>query len=58
MVFGLVLALSYHAVTFPVSLYGGFLREHMFGLSRQTFAAWAWDYTKGALINVGVMLRC
>ncbi len=55
-VFSLVLALSYHAVTFPVSLYGGFLREHMFGLSRQTFAAWAWDYTKGALISMGVML--
>ena len=55
-VFGLLLALLYHAITFPVSLYGSFLREHTFGLSRQTFAAWAWDYTKGTLINVGILL--
>src|SRR5574337_19427 len=55
-VFGLLLALLYHAVIFPVSLYGNFLREHTFGLSRQTFAAWAWDYTKGILITAGILL--
>jgi STE24 endopeptidase len=55
-VFGLLLALLYHAVTFPVSLYGGFLREHTFGLSSQTFAAWAWDYTKGALVGAAILL--
>lgn len=55
-VFGLLLALLYHLATFPVSLYGGFLREHTFGLSRQTFGAWAWDYTKGALINAVILL--
>lgn len=55
-VFGLVLALLYHLVTFPVSLYGGFIREHTFGLSRQTFAAWAWDYAKGALISAVILL--
>ncbi len=55
-VFGLLLALLYHLATFPVSLYGGFLREHAFGLSRQTFGAWAWDYTKGALINAVILL--
>ncbi|MDE2060004.1 MAG: M48 family metallopeptidase [candidate division NC10 bacterium] len=55
-VFGLLLALLYHAVIFPVSLYGNFLREHTFGLSRQTFAAWAWDYIKGTLINAVILL--
>jgi STE24 endopeptidase len=55
-VYGLLVALLYYAVTFPVSLYGGFLREHTFGLSRQSFASWAWDYTKGALINAGILL--
>ena len=54
--FGLLLALLYYAVSFPVSLYGNFLREHTFGLSRQTFATWAWDYTKGALINAAILL--
>jgi STE24 endopeptidase len=55
-VFGLLVALLYHAVMFPVSLYGGFLREHAFGLSRQTFAAWTWDYIKGGLINAVILL--
>ncbi|PWB79998.1 MAG: hypothetical protein C3F08_05405, partial [Candidatus Methylomirabilota bacterium] len=55
-VFGLALALLYHAVTFPISLYGGFLHEHAFGLSRQTCAAWAWDYAKGTLINAAILL--
>ncbi|MDE2180036.1 MAG: M48 family metallopeptidase [candidate division NC10 bacterium] len=55
-IFGLLLALLYYVVTFPVSLYGSFLREHTFGLSRQTFVAWAWDYAKGALINAVILL--
>ncbi len=55
-VYGLLVALLYYAVTFPVSLYGSFLREHAFGLSRQSFASWAWDYTKGALINAAILL--
>lgn len=55
-VYGLLVALLYYAVTLPVSLYGSFLREHTFGLSRQSFASWAWDYTKGALINAGILL--
>lgn len=54
--YGLWVALLYHAVTFPISLYGNFLREHTFGLSSQTFASWAWDYTKGTLISAGIML--
>lgn len=55
-VFGLLLALLYDAITFPVNLYGSLLREHAFGLSSQTFAAWAWDYTKGALISAVILL--
>ncbi len=56
LVFGLLVAFLYYAVTFPLSLYGNFLREHTFGLSTQTFGSWAWDYTKGALLSLGLML--
>ena len=55
-VFGLLLSILYYAVTFPLSLYGNFLREHAFGLSTQTFASWVRDYAKGALISTGIML--
>jgi STE24 endopeptidase len=40
-VFGLLLGLLYYAVTFPLSLYANFFREHAFGLSTQTFRSWA-----------------
>jgi len=56
MIFGLLVSLLYYAVTFPLSLYGGFLREHAFGLSTQNLAAWAWDYAKGALIGTVIVL--
>lgn len=56
LVFGLIVGLLYYVVTFPLSLYSDFLREHAFGLSNQTFASWAWDYTKGALISTGITL--
>ena len=55
-VFGLLLGLLYYAATFPLSLYGNFLREHAFGLSTQTFRSWIWDYAKHALISTGMML--
>src|SRR3990172_1904066 len=55
-VFGLIVGLLYFVVTFPLNLYGNFLREHTFGLSTQGFASWAWDHTKAALIGTGIML--
>jgi STE24 endopeptidase len=37
-------------LTFPLALYEGFFREHAYGLSNQTFAAWLGDTAKGSLI--------
>jgi STE24 endopeptidase len=36
----LIIAVAQYAVSFPLSLYAGFLLEHKFGLSRQTL--WRW----------------
>ena len=33
------------AATFPLTLYEGFFREHAYGLSNQTFLAWAGDFS-------------
>jgi STE24 endopeptidase len=38
------------AVSFPLSLYSGFVLEHRFGLSRQTFGRWLWRYAKRNLL--------
>jgi STE24 endopeptidase len=37
-------------LTFPLSLYEGFFREHAYGLSNQTFGAWLGDTAKEFLV--------
>jgi len=48
-------------LTFPFSVYSGFLREHKYGLSNQTFGAWLSDLAKGlgvslVLATLGLMV--
>jgi STE24 endopeptidase len=40
------------ALTFPLTMYEGFTREHEFGLSNQTFDAWFNEYLIGLAVNV------
>jgi STE24 endopeptidase len=37
-------------LSFPLSLYSGFVLEHRFGLSRQTLGRWLWRYLKRNLL--------
>ncbi|PIW99901.1 MAG: peptidase [Ignavibacteria bacterium CG_4_8_14_3_um_filter_37_9] len=37
---------------FPFSFYGGFILEHKYQLSNQTFFQWIWEGTKGILISL------
>jgi STE24 endopeptidase len=39
---------------FPLACYEGFVREHQYGLSTQTFGAWASDQAKG--LGLGIVL--
>ncbi|MBI4573350.1 MAG: M48 family metallopeptidase [candidate division NC10 bacterium] len=48
---GLLVAL-FELLTLPLGYYAGFVREHAFGLSTQTRAAWLLDRAKGALITL------
>ena len=40
----------------PVSFYSGFILEHRYSLSNQTFPAWLWEWTKKQLLSFGMML--
>jgi STE24 endopeptidase len=40
-------------VSFPLTYYSGFVLEHRFSLSTQTFAAWLWRYVKRLSLSVG-----
>ena len=41
-------------LSFPLGVYEGFFREHLYGLSNQTFGAWLGDQGKG--LAVGLVL--
>ena len=47
-----LLVLLFEVLTLPLGYYAGFIREHAFGLSTQTPAAWFLDRAKGALITI------
>jgi len=50
--------LTHMAISFPLSMYGGFTLEHRYGLSRQTFARWLLRYFKrnGLSLAFGLVL--
>lgn len=39
-------------LTFPLSVYEGFIREHQYGLATQSFGPWLWDQTKGLFVGL------
>ena len=39
------------ALTFPLSYYAGYLRQHHYGLSNQSLGAWAGDWAKGVALS-------
>jgi STE24 endopeptidase len=49
-ILGLVYGFGLELLTLPVDFWSGYLLEHRFGLSRQSFGAWAWKKVKGWLL--------
>ena len=49
-----LLALLFEILTLPLGYYSGFVREHAFGLSTQTWSAWLLDRAKGGLITLAL----
>jgi STE24 endopeptidase len=50
--FGLVVGI-FTALTFPLDYYAGYVLEHRYGLSRQTFAQWLWKELKQFALALG-----
>ncbi len=49
-----LLTVAFEIVTLPLGFYGGFVREHTFGLSTQTAGGWLLDRLKGAALSGAV----
>jgi len=54
--FILTTGLSFALLFSPFSFYGGFILEHKYKLSNQTFFQWIWEGTKGVLISLVIGL--
>ncbi len=52
LVFSVIFGFLNSVLTLPLRIYSGFILEHRFGLSNQSFFAWLWDGVKGMLIGV------
>lgn len=49
-IFGVINAI----VTFPLGFYSGFILEHQYNLSNQTFLEWMWERIKGFLVSIPI----
>ena len=49
----LIMTFGHIAVSLPLSFYSGFILEHQFGLSRQTWPRWLTQYAKSMSMAIG-----
>lgn len=54
LVFAAVLGLLTGVISFPLGFYSGFILEHSYHLSNQTFWQWLWEHVKGLFISIPI----
>jgi len=52
MIYGVLFIVVFAILTFPLSLYSDFIREHQYGLATQNFGGWFGDWAKGLMVGV------
>jgi STE24 endopeptidase len=56
-VYALIFVLVAAAITFPLAYYGGFVRQHAYGLSNQSLDGWITDWLKAVAVSgIGLAL--
>ena len=43
-------------ISIPFGFYSGFILEHKYGVSNQTFMQWLWEHFKGVLVSIPITL--
>lgn len=54
--FAALLGLAETILTAPLQFYSGFVLEHKYQLSNQTFGAWLWEGMKGLLVSIPITI--
>jgi STE24 endopeptidase len=55
-IYCLILIILFFVIDLPLSYYAGYLREHSYGLSNQTFGKWLGDSLKGLMLALLAVL--
>ena len=55
LIFVLILGGIEGILTIPLTFYSGFVLEHRFGLSAQSFGRWCWEEAKGLLVGLVIL---
>ena len=56
LLFTIVTGFCFALLFSPFSFYSGFILEHKYGLSNQTFFQWIWEGAKGVLVSLAIGL--
>lgn len=56
LIFATIIGSINSVITLPLSFYSGFILEHKYNLSNQTFLQWTWERTKGMLVSLPIVL--
>jgi STE24 endopeptidase len=56
LLFALCLGLLQLLITLPMGFYSGFVIEHRYNLSNQSFGRWAWERLKGTLVSLPIVI--
>ena len=54
LLFGAVLGVLSGIVSFPLSFYSGYVLEHRYHLSNQSFVQWIWEQGKAFLVSIPI----
>ena len=56
LLFSMLLGALSGFLSLPLSFYSGYLLEHRYSLSNQSFAQWLWELAKGLLVSLPIIL--
>jgi len=56
LLFGAILGLASGIFSLPLSFYSGYIVEHRYNLSNQSFLQWMWEQTKGFLVSLPIVV--
>jgi STE24 endopeptidase len=56
LLFAIVVGAAQSVLTVPIGFVSGFVLEHQYGLSNQSFARWTWQHVKGLFVSLPLIV--